>query len=223
MTRRPPRRTASGRSTGNIPLPHGPHFREPDSRSRTTGPHNCPVKVRRPTPVHSHWQQTARQWSDRSGPDAVGIEVEQQRHLRRPRAIREQLSEAGGGTGADTRPVSLQVAGQQQQPAGLVDLVVERRRVGFVEHPTHHPVRAAGRRSTRVALRRPAASTSAGCSALMTRTFDGSLQSAALVRAVRSRPHCSGRLTRVKPRRRSRGARASSTHGLITTAGPGRP
>jgi len=146
---RRPHRPSCRRSTGNTPLPHGPHFREPDSRSRTTGPHNCPVKVRRPTPVHSHWQRTARQWSDRSGPDAVGIEVEQQRHPRRPRAVREQLSEAGGGTGADTRPVSLQVAGQQQQPAGLVDLVVERQRVGFVEHPTHHPVRAAGRRSAR--------------------------------------------------------------------------
>jgi len=91
----------------------------------------------------------ARQWSDRSGPDAVGIEVEQQRHPRRPRAVREQLSEAGGGARADTRPVSLQVAGQQQQPAGLVDLVVERRRMGFAERPAHHPVRAAGRRSAR--------------------------------------------------------------------------
>jgi len=105
----------------------------------------------------------------------------------------------------------------------MVFLVVERRWVGFVEHPAQHPVRAAGRRSAGVELRRPAASTSAGCSALMTSTFDGSLQSATMLRAVRTRPHCSGRRTGVKPRRRGRGARACSTHGLVSTAGPGRP
>jgi hypothetical protein len=36
--------------------------------------------------------------SDRSGPDAVGVEVEQ-RHPRRPR-VREQLREAGASAGA---------------------------------------------------------------------------------------------------------------------------
>jgi len=77
--------------------------------------------------------------------------VEQQRHPRRPRTVWEQLSEAGAGAGTDARPVGLQVAGQQQ-PAGLVDLVLERLGAGFVEHPAHHPVRAASRRSAQDAV-----------------------------------------------------------------------
>jgi hypothetical protein len=197
------------------PLPHRA-LREPGSRSRRT----CPAQ-RRLTPVHSHWQDCSlvvRPVGSRRRRDRGGAAAAPTPPTPRP------------GTAARSRrwrrcghPTS-KPAGHRSAAAaaGLVDLVVERQRVGFVEHPAHHPVRAAGRRSARVSCADPRR-TPVGCSALMTNTSDGRLQSAAMLRAVRTPPHCSGRLTRPKPRRRGRGARTSSTHGLVTTAGLGRP